>query len=164
MIRVIVNMDEIDVAGELAGVEGQGAGAVATFTGLVRADDGVGSLELEHYPEATETALAKLADTAAARWKLIDATIVHRVGILRPGNRIVFVGVSAPHRAAALEACAFLIDRLKTDAPFWKRETRDGSSTWVEAREGDADTARRWIEPDAEPKTLAVASPRTGPG
>ncbi len=114
------------------------------LTGLVRSDDGVGTLELEHYPGATEAALTRLAEEATARWALGAATIVHRVGPMAPGERIVFVAAAAAHRAAALEACAYLIDRLKTDAPFWKRETRGGEARWVEARESDADAAARW--------------------
>ncbi|MEH3121462.1 MAG: molybdenum cofactor biosynthesis protein MoaE [Sphingomonas phyllosphaerae] len=142
MIRVLVSCDAIDVTAEFARLE-QG-GAVATFTGLVRADDGVATLELEHYPGATEAALTRLADDATARWSLTAATIVHRVGPMAPGERIVFVGTCSAHRAAALEACAFLIDRLKTDAPFWKREIVDGASRWVEARAADEDAAARW--------------------
>ncbi len=145
MIRVHVSPAPIDLAAEMAGVERvDGAGAVATFTGLVRSDDGVGTLELEHYPGATEAALTRLAEEATARWGLGAATIVHRVGPMAPGERIVFVAAAAPHRAAALEACAYLIDRLKTDAPFWKRETRGGEARWVEARESDANAAARW--------------------
>lgn len=144
MIRILVSADAIDISVELVGLESDGAGAVASFTGLVRADDGVGTLELEHYPGATEAALRVLAETAVMRWSLLSASIVHRVGVMRPGERIVFVGVSAPHRSAALEACAFLIDRLKTDAPFWKRETRDGQASWVEPRSGDDDAAAKW--------------------
>ncbi|WP_028965620.1 molybdenum cofactor biosynthesis protein MoaE [Sphingomonas phyllosphaerae] len=142
MIRVIVSRDAIDIADEFTQLE-QG-GAVATFTGLVRADDGVATLELEHYPGATEAALTRLAEEARARWSLTAATIVHRVGPMAPGERIVFVGTCSAHRAAALEACAFLIDRLKTDAPFWKRETVDGASRWVEARATDDHAAARW--------------------
>ncbi|MEG3123152.1 molybdenum cofactor biosynthesis protein MoaE [Sphingomonas sp. GB1N7] len=144
MIRILVSGDVIDLAAELAAVEADGAGAIATFAGLVRADDGVGTLELEHYPGATEAALSVLAEQAQARWALLSATIVHRVGAMRPGDRIVFVGVSAPHRSAALEACGFLIDRLKTDAPFWKRETRGGKPRWVEPRVSDDAAAARW--------------------
>lgn len=147
MIRVLVSPDPIDLAAEMAAAEqAPGAGAVATFTGLVRSDDGVGTLELEHYPGATEAALTRLAEQACARWSLGAATIVHRVGPMQPGERIVFVAAAAPHRAAALEACAYLIDRLKTDAPFWKRETRGGDARWVEARDTDADAAARWGE------------------
>ncbi|WP_132907693.1 molybdenum cofactor biosynthesis protein MoaE [Sphingomonas sp. BK235] len=142
MIRVLVSPAAIDLAAELAGIERDGA--VASFTGLVRGDDGVATLELEHYPGATEAALERLAATARARWSLTAATIVHRVGAMAPGERIVFVGTCAPHRGAALEACAYLIDRLKTDAPFWKRETVGDRSRWVEARDGDDAAAARW--------------------
>ena len=144
MIRVVVHAEPIDIAAEMTAIEAGGAGAVATFSGLVRADDGVGTLELEHYPGATDAALVTLAEQATIRWALLAATIVHRVGVMRPGERIVFVGVSAPHRAAALESCAFLIDRLKTDAPFWKRETRGEDARWVEPRGSDDAAAARW--------------------
>ncbi len=142
-IRILVSPDPIDVAAEMTRVE-NGVGAVATFTGLVRADDGVGTLELEHYPGATETALHRLAEEAIARWSLSEATVVHRVGLMRPGERIVFVAAAAAHRGAALEACAYLIDRLKTDAPFWKREVRGGDAVWVEPRATDDAAAARW--------------------
>jgi molybdopterin synthase catalytic subunit len=134
----------IDIAAELAAVERPGAGAVASFTGLVRGDDGVSVLELEHYPGATEAALHELAAQASARWGLMAAHIVHRVGRMVPGDRVVFVATAAPHRAAALDSCAFLIDRLKTDAPFWKREERSGEARWVEPRAGDSEAADRW--------------------
>jgi len=149
MIRVEVGRTAIDVAAEMARVEREGTGAVATFTGLVRADAddqgrGVRRLDLEHYPGATEAALVRLAKEATARWSLAAATIVHRVGPMTPGERIVFVATAATHRGAALDACAFLIDRLKTDAPFWKRETRGNEQRWVEARTGDDAAAARW--------------------
>ena len=148
MIRILVDPAPIDIAAEMAlaeaGPDDGGAGAVATFTGLVRTDDGVETLELEHYPGATEAALRSLAEQATTRWALHAATIVHRVGPMRAGERIVFVAATAAHRAAALDACAYLIDRLKTDAPFWKREVRDGVATWVEARHGDEAAAARW--------------------
>ncbi len=144
MIRIAVGPAPIDVAAELAATEVAGAGGIATFTGTVRADDGVTELELEHYPGATEAALRALAKAAVARWSLLGASVVHRVGPMVPGDRIVFVAAAAPHRAAALEACAFLIDRLKTDAPFWKRETRGADARWVEARDSDVAAATRW--------------------
>lgn len=148
MIRVVVSAEPIDLADEMVRAEQGGAGAVATFTGLVRADahdDGtVAVLELEHYPGATERALERLAQEATRRWSLTAATIVHRVGPMRPGERIVFVAAATAHRGAALDACAFLIDRLKTDAPFWKRETRGDSRRWVEARGADEAAAARW--------------------
>ncbi len=148
MIHVAVQRTPIDLAVETVRAETAGAGAVATFTGLVRADDGVETLELEHYPGATEAALRVVAQTAVDRWALQAATIVHRVGPMGPGERIVFVAATAPHRGSALEACAYLIDRLKTDAPFWKRETRAGASSWVEARETDEAAAARWSDPN----------------
>jgi molybdopterin synthase catalytic subunit len=144
MIHISVQQSAIDVAAEMTRAEAVGAGAVATFTGLVRADDGVGTLELEHYPRATEAALHKVAEGAIERWNLTAAIIVHRVGPMHPGERIVFVAATAAHRGAALEACAYLIDRLKTDAPFWKRETRGATASWVEARDGDHAAAARW--------------------
>ena len=144
MIRVHVSPDPIDLTGEMTRVEQGNVGAVASFCGLVRADDGVDVLELEHYPGATEAALDRIARTATERWSLQAATIVHRVGPMRPGERIVLVVTAAPHRRDALDACAYLIDRLKTDAPFWKRETRGDRASWVEARESDTAAASRW--------------------
>ena len=144
MIRIRVDPAPIDIAVEMTLAEAGEAGAVATFTGLVRTDDGVDTLELEHYPGATEAALRTLAEQATARWTLQAATIVHRVGPMHTGERIVFVAAAAAHRAAALDACAYLIDRLKTDAPFWKREVRGGVARWVEARHGDEAAAARW--------------------
>jgi len=144
MIRVRVTDAAIDVAAELDALEHAGGGAVASFTGLVRDDGGVEELFLEHYPDATEKALSDLAAEAVQRWSLAAATVIHRVGAMKPGERIVFVGTASAHRAAALEACAFLIDRLKTDAPFWKRETRGQGARWVGERDSDRDAADRW--------------------
>jgi molybdopterin synthase catalytic subunit len=146
MIRILVTDAAIDVATEMGSLERAGGGAIATFTGLVRDDGGVEELLLEHYPGATEAALEKLVGEAADRWSLAAATVVHRVGAMKPGERIVFVGTAAAHRAAALDACAFLIDRLKTDAPFWKRETRGTCAQWLEQRDGDHHAAKRWNE------------------
>jgi molybdopterin synthase catalytic subunit len=144
MIRVSVQPAPIDVAAELATVEASGAGGVASFTGLVRADDGVTELELEHYPGMTEAALTALAEEARERWDLLAVNLVHRIGRMAPGDRIVFVGTAARHRAAALESCAFLIDKLKTGAPFWKRERRGEDASWVEARAADEEAKKRW--------------------
>jgi molybdopterin synthase catalytic subunit len=102
-------------------------------------------MTLEHYPAMTERALAAIADEAARRWPLAGLTVIHRFGRLVPGDRIVFVATASAHRAAALEACAFLIDWLKTDAPFWKCEAfADGSRRWVEAKASDDDARTRW--------------------
>jgi len=147
MIRVLVTDAAIDVAAELDALESAGGGAVATFTGLVRDDRGVEELFLEHYPGATEDALNKLAAEVTERWSLAAATVIHRVGAMKPGERIVFVGTAAAHRSAALDGCTFLIDRLKTDAPFWKRETRGHDARWVAERESDRHAAKRWQNP-----------------
>ena len=144
MIRVSVDPAPIDIGTELAGIEETGAGAVASFTGIVRADDGVTGLELEHYPGMTEAVLCDLAEQAMTRWSLSSAVIVHRVGPMAPGDRVVLVATAAAHRREALDACAFLIDRLKTDAPFWKRELRGEAADWVEARMSDDQAAARW--------------------
>ncbi len=144
MIRVSIDTAPIDIGIELAGVEETGAGAVASFTGIVRGDDGVTCLELEHYPGMTEAVLCDLAEQAMTRWSLLSAVIVHRVGPMLPGERVVFVATAAAHRQAALEACASLIDRLKIEAPFWKREVRGEATAWVEARAGDDQAAARW--------------------
>lgn len=144
MIRVSIDPAPIELALELAALEARGAGGVASFTGVVRGDGGVTALELEHYPGMTEDALCTLAEAAMARWSLFGVTILHRVGRMGAGERIVFIGTAAAHRREALDACAYLIDRLKTDAPFWKREWRGDSATWVEPRSSDAEAAERW--------------------
>jgi len=145
--RVAVTTAPLDVAVLTAEAFAAGAGAMATFVGSVRSDDGVTALELEHYAGATDRALEAVADQAIVRWNLASATIVHRVGPMVPGEPIVFVAALAPHRQAALDACAFMIDRLKTDAPFWKRERRGVDARWVEARGSDQAAAARWHQP-----------------
>lgn len=145
MIRVIVSEDRFDPGAEVAMLEAEGVGAVATFTGFVRGDGGLVEMVLEHYPAMTGAALGALAEQAQLRWNLSGVTLIHRVGALTPGEHIVFVAAASPHRAAALEACAYLIDRLKTDAPFWKCERfADGHVRWVEARVQDEAAAARW--------------------
>lgn len=141
---ICVQTDDFDSGAEIAALEATGAGAVASFTGLVRTDDGVTALTLDHYPGMTERALEALAAEAHARWPLSALTLIHRVGRLESGARIVFVGTASAHRAAALEACAFLIDRLKTDAPFWKREHLADEDRWVEAKGSDDAAAEKW--------------------
>lgn len=144
MRDIRVAPETFDSGEELARLEALEAGAVASFTGLVRRDDGVEALTLEHYPGMTERALGKLAEEAAGRWQLAGTILIHRVGRLEAGERIVFVGTASRHRQDALEACAFLIDRLKTDAPFWKQEHLASEDRWVSARDTDAAAAARW--------------------
>ncbi|TMU76681.1 molybdopterin synthase catalytic subunit MoaE [Pseudomonas fluorescens] len=122
-------------------------GAVVNFIGYVRdlnIDQTVNELFLEHYPGMTEKALEQIAEEARERWPLLGVEIVHRVGALSVCEPIVFVGVSSKHRHMAFEACAFIMDVLKTRAPFWKRETTPQGSHWVEARESDQNAALRW--------------------
>lgn len=120
-------------------------GAVATFVGLVRgAADGVSAMTLEHYPGMTERQLAAIEAQARSRWPLDDVTIIHRYGRLLPGERIVFVGVTSRHRGAAFSACEFLMDWLKTRAPFWKQEEGPEGQHWVAAKDDDEERALRW--------------------
>jgi molybdopterin synthase catalytic subunit len=122
-------------------------GALASFTGLVRdANDGaaVRGMTLEHYPGMTEKALEDICRQAHSRWNLIDTLVIHRVGALEPGARIVLVGVTSAHRGDAFAACEFIIDYLKTRAPFWKREDTPEGPRWVEARASDDTAAAKW--------------------
>lgn len=145
MKRVLVQPQDFDPGEELAALGALGSGGVASFVGHVRGDDALVALTLEHYPAMTIATLEALADEALSRWALDGVAVIHRIGRLVPGDRIVLVGTAARHRAAALEACAYLIDRLKTDVPFWKKEEfADGRSDWVEARASDDAAARRW--------------------
>ncbi len=145
-MRVVrVTAAAFDSAAELASLGSVGGGAVASFTGICRAEGGVTAIELEHYPGMTEASLAALVDEAASRWSLLGAVLIHRVGFIAAGQPIVLVGTAASHRTEALEACAFLIDRLKTDTPFWKKEHRaDGTADWVDAKASDDARADKW--------------------
>jgi molybdopterin synthase catalytic subunit len=146
MIRV--QQQPFDVGAELAALTAgrTDIGALASFVGVVRAHGGepITAMTLEHYPGMTEKKLAEIEAEARARWPLQASVIVHRYGRMVPGEPIVLVATAAAHRAPALEACAFLIDWLKTKAPFWKLEERAGASRWVEARTADDEAAARW--------------------
>jgi molybdopterin synthase catalytic subunit len=147
MATIRVQEAGFDLAAETAALSAgrQDVGGIASFLGLCRADDGLAALVLEHYPGMTEKALSGIAAEAEARWPLTGCTIIHRVGRILPGEPIVLVLAASRHRTAALEACAFLIDWLKTGAPFWKREEfADGRERWVEARESDDAATARW--------------------
>jgi len=145
MKLVIVSFGAIDTSAGLSPLNDLGAGAIASFTGIAREDGDVIAIELEHYPVMTQSSLESIADEAIRRWSLLGCSIIHRVGKVFVGEHIVVVAAAAAHRAAALDACAYLIDRLKTDAPFWKKEHRkDGSATWVEAKMSDDVRAQKW--------------------
>ena len=149
MARVRVQQEDFDTGREVEALtRGRtDVGAVASFTGLVRdANDGapIRSMTLEHYPGMTEKALEAICAEAAGRWSVLDAVVIHRVGPLAPGDRIVLVAVASGHRGDAFAACEFIMDYLKTRAPFWKKEDTPQGPRWVEARSSDDDAARRW--------------------
>lgn len=149
MQRISVQAEPFDIQAEQVALwSGRPqVGAVVTFIGLMRdinEDERVTAMTLEHYPGMTEKALAAIATEAAARWDLDTIRILHRVGVLRPQDPIVFVGVSSRHRGEAFRACEFLIDSLKTRAPFWKKEETSTGARWVDARSTDETAARRW--------------------
>jgi len=145
MKKVRISNIPITTEAELSALAAIGGGALSSFTGIVRDHGGVTAIELEHYPDMTEACLSQLIEAAKARWSLLGAVVTHRVGIVPVGVPVVVIGVASLHRAEALEATAFLIDRLKTEAPFWKREHyADGTAKWVEAKLSDDTRSERW--------------------
>ena len=146
---VRIQEHDFDVSSELAALRAGDTrvGAVATFVGVVRdLNDAsqISKLTLEHYPGMTEKALAQIVEDAKQRWDIYDALVVHRVGPLKPGDQIVLVAVTSSHRGESFAACQFIMDYLKTRAPFWKKEQTPEGERWVEARASDEDAAARW--------------------
>ncbi|WP_239061710.1 molybdenum cofactor biosynthesis protein MoaE [Ideonella livida] len=149
MPRVRIQTEDFDLGAEVAALRAgdPGVGAVATFLGTVRDRNdgsGVSQMELEHYPGMTETAIEAMIDAALARFDIRAARVIHRVGPLAPTDQIVLVVVSSAHRGQAFQACEFLMDYLKTQAPFWKKETTPGGARWVDARVSDDEALARW--------------------
>lgn len=146
--RVSVQQDDFSVDAEYQYLsEGTAAGAVVTFIGKVRdmnLGDNVIGLSLEHYPGMTEKSLSEICDQAELRWPLQKIRVIHRVGDMDIGEQIVFVGVTSAHRGSAFEACEFIMDYLKTKAPFWKKERTTHETRWVDSRNSDAKAAARW--------------------
>jgi molybdopterin synthase catalytic subunit len=147
--RVLIQAQDFDTAAEIAKLTAgrKDVGAVVTFTGLCRDEEGrLATLELEHYPGMAEAEIARIATEAAQRWPLNGITAIHRFGKIGPGDNIVLVVTASTHRQAAFEAASFLMDYLKSRAPFWKKEHLSDGSTgnWVEAKESDDDAAARW--------------------
>ncbi len=153
MIRV--QREDFDVGAEMAALTAgnHAVGGLAVFVGLVRdvaGEEALGAMTLEHYPGMTEKMLERIEAEANRRWPLEASLIVHRTGRLEPGERIVLVAAASRHRQAAFEACQFLIDWLKTKAPFWKLEETEDGPKWVEARSSDDRATKRWREPDPD--------------
>jgi molybdopterin synthase catalytic subunit len=149
-IEIRVTSDDFDIGAEWQAQRtrvGGAAGAVTTFVGLVRdrhANDPVQVLELEHYPGMTESSIERIVREAETRWPLLDVVVVHRVGRMLAGDQIVLVQVASAHRPAAFAACEFLMDYLKTDAVFWKREERDSGVHWIESTSDDVERRKGW--------------------
>jgi molybdopterin synthase catalytic subunit len=148
-MSVRVQTADFDVAQEIAALRAgdTGVGAVASFIGTVRdMNDStrIDGMTLEHYPGMTEAALAEIVAEARGRFDIRDALVIHRVGALAPGDQIVLVAVTSAHRGMAFDACRYVMDLLKTRAPFWKRERTPSGDRWVEARESDEKAAQRW--------------------
>lgn len=149
LARVTVQHEDFDLTAEVAALRAgdAGVGAVASFVGTVR-EGGAGQhlhhMELEHYPGMTESAIEAMIDAAHARFDIRAARVVHRVGVLHPMEQIVLVAVSSAHRGQAFQACEFLMDYLKTQAPFWKKESTDTGACWVDARASDDAALQRW--------------------
>ncbi|MFZ5575590.1 MAG: molybdopterin synthase catalytic subunit MoaE [Pseudomonadota bacterium] len=148
-MKIVVQSEPFDLGAEVDAMRAgrTDIGAIASFVGLARdmnEGSGVTAMTLEHYPGMTEKALSKLVDDANARWALLDVTVIHRIGRLLPGDPIVLVAVASAHRGEAFAACEFIMDYLKTQAPFWKKEETPEGARWVEARESDDAAAARW--------------------
>lgn len=148
-MKISVQLHDFDLGVEVARLrqDNPKVGAVASFVGLVRDvndGDGVTTLTLEHYPGMTERALDAIVRDAHARWEILDCTVIHRFGELHPTDQIVLVAVASAHRGDAFAACEFIMDYLKTGAPFWKKERTPEGERWVEARDSDEQAAARW--------------------
>ncbi|MFN2645945.1 MAG: molybdenum cofactor biosynthesis protein MoaE [Burkholderiales bacterium] len=140
-MKVSVQREDFDLGAEVRAISSDAkVGAVASFVGLVREV----RMTLEHYPGMTESAIRKIVGEAATRWQVMGCTVIHRYGDLQPNDQIVMVAVASAHRGDAFAACEFIMDYLKTQAPFWKKEHRAGGAAWVEARATDDDAAERW--------------------
>ncbi|GGE17448.1 molybdopterin synthase catalytic subunit [Primorskyibacter flagellatus] len=145
-MRILVQEEPFDPGAETSAfAQGRGdMGAVVTFTGLVRGDGGLSAMEIEHYPGMTERAITAIAEEARDRWSLGDVLVIHRHGRLVPGEAIMMVATAAPHRKDAFEAAEFLMDYLKSRAPFWKKELGPDGAAWVAAKDDDEAALRRW--------------------
>src|SRR3954447_26304499 len=150
-VTIRIQQADFEIAREIAALTGgrTDIGAVVTFTGVCRGSEGdepIAALTLEHYPGMAEAEIARHAETATSRWPLTGVTVIHRVGRIEPGENIVLVLTASQHRQAAFQAAEFLMDYLKANAPFWKREEKPDGTSWVDARDHDDDAAARWTK------------------
>ena len=148
-MSVVITEDDFDIAAEHDKLKAASVGAIVTFTGTVRdlgGDESLAAMTLEHYPGMTEAEIEAIIEKAKQRWPLDRVTVIHRVGRLQPRENIVFVGCASAHRHAAFDAANFIMDFLKTNAPFWKKEDRESGAAWVDSRETDYAALRRWDE------------------
>ncbi len=151
-LAVAIQSEDFSVDAENADLlrQSNNTGAIANFVGIVRVNNDrltVVSMQLEHYPGMTEKSILRVLQEARQRWQLNAARVVHRIGELHPGEQIVYVGVASEHRHAAFDACAYIMDYLKLQAPFWKKEITANGAHWVDARESDSIAAQRWSKP-----------------
>ena len=158
-MTISIQMADFDLSTEVAALRAadSGVGAVASFVGCVRdrndgsgADGGISALKLEHYPGMTESSIDAMIDAARQRFDIRGVRVIHRIGLLKPQDQIVMVAVSSAHRASAFQACEFLMDYLKTQAPFWKKETTPDGARWVDARVSDDLAMARWQLPQVD--------------
>ncbi|MCH9672141.1 MAG: molybdopterin synthase catalytic subunit MoaE [Gammaproteobacteria bacterium] len=150
--QVRIQPEDFDVSAEMLALRAatRGIGAVVNFVGVVRDENDartVGAMTLEHYPGMTEKAITEIVLEAEDRWRILGATVIHRIGVLEPGDQIVLVAVASGHRGDAFQACEYIMDFLKTRAPFWKKESTPDGERWVAYRSSDDAAAKRWAQP-----------------
>ncbi len=150
-IKIKIQNEDFDVSDEIKFLHQKNAGAIVNFIGVVRGYDEknneiINSMTLEHYPGMTESEIEKIVFESFQRWELIGVTVIHRVGNLKPSDQIVFVGVSSKHRQNAFDGCNFIMDWLKTKAPFWKLEENNNKKNWVSFNENDNQALKKWEE------------------
>ena len=146
-MSVFIIEDDFDIATQHDKLKSASVGAIVTFTGTVRdfgGNEKISAITLEHYPGMTESEIKTIVEKAKQRWPLVGVTVIHRIGTLQPLDNIVFVGCASAHRQAAFEAASFIMDYLKTNAPFWKKEHRKSGGKWIETRETDFKALQRW--------------------
>ena len=149
MMKIKIQNEDFDVSEETKNLQQNNIGAIVNFVGVVRGYDEkknqiINSMTLEHYPGMTETEIEKIIVKSFNKWELTSVTVIHRIGVLKPSDQIVFVGVSSKHRQNAFNSCNFIMDWLKTKAPFWKVEENNNKKTWVKFNKNDQEALKKW--------------------